>query len=344
MALAPAEPQSSKAGPAAPTPGIVSSISGAGATFPYPVYARWADAYLKEAGVRLDYQGIGSGAGLKLIRERAVTFGASDMPVSGADLSKEDLAQFPTMLGGIVAVVNLDGVAPGELTLDGPTLAKIFLGEIRKWDDPAITRLNPSLKLPPADIVTLHRSDGSGTTLRWTDYLCKVSPDWKNRIGSATVVEWPVGHGVKGGSLSDVAYIKGGITYIEYAYAKLGRLAYVKLVNRHGSTVAPDRESIQAAAVNADWASAPGFGLLLTDQPGAGSWPIVSATFVLMPKKAPSAAESAAALAFFKWGYDKGGPLAEEIEYVPLPPQVVKMVKRSWKEITAGGNPVFSED
>jgi phosphate transport system substrate-binding protein len=343
----PAETRSSKAGTSAPASARpVSSISGAGATFPYPVYAQWAAAYRKETGVRLNYQAIGSGGGVKQILARAVTFGASDMPLSGSDLSKEDLAQFPAMLGGVVAVVNLDGVASGELTLDGPTAARIFLGEIRKWDDPAITRLNPSLKLPPADIVTIHRADGSGTTLSWTDYLSKVSPDWKSRIGSGTYVEWPVGYGAKGGEgvSGPLSQTAGGITYMEYAYAKQNRLAYIKLVNRRGEAVAPDREAIQAAAANADWASASGFGLLLTDQPGAGSWPIVHTTFVLMPRKAPNARESAAALAFFNWGYDKGGPLAEQLDFVPLPPEVIKMVKRSWKEITADGKPVFSRD
>jgi phosphate transport system substrate-binding protein len=342
-----AETLSSKADAAAPASGsAVSHISGAGTTFPYPVYSQWAEAYQKETGVGLNYQPIGSGGGIKQILARTVTFGASDMPLSGAELSKEDLAQFPVVLGGIVAVVNLDGVGPGELTLDGPTTARIFLGEIKKWDDPAITRLNPSLKLPPADIATIHRGDGSGTTRFWTDYLCKVSSEWKSRVGSGNYVEWPVGYGAKGseGVSGPLLQTRGSITYMEYAYAKQNRLAYIKLVNKHGTAVVPNRETIQAAAANADWASAPGFGLLLTDQPGASSWPIVHATFVLMPKKAPNARESAVALALFNWGYDKGGPLAEQLDYVPLPPHVVTTIKRSWREITAGGKPVFSED
>jgi phosphate transport system substrate-binding protein len=347
MAPALAETPSSKAGTAAPAPGnAVSSISGAGTTFPYPVYAQWAAAYQKEAGVGLNYQSIGSGGGIKQVLARTVTFGATDTPLSGDELSKEGLAQFPAVLGGIVVVVNLDDVAPGELTLDGPTVARIFLGEIKKWDDPAITRLNPSLKLPPADIVTIHLGSASGTTLFWTDYLCKVSPDWNSRVGSGAYVEWPVGYSAKAseGVSGALSQTKGGITYMDYAYAKQSKGAYIKLINREGETVAPDREAIQAAAANADWVSAPGFGLLLTDQPGAGSWPIVHTTFVLMPKKAPNGGEAAAALGFFNWGYDKGGPLAEQLDYVPLPPDVVRMVKKSWREITAGGKPVFSEN
>jgi phosphate transport system substrate-binding protein len=247
-------------------------------------------------------------------------------------------------LGGIVAAVNLDGVAPGDLTLDGPTLARIFLGEIRKWDDPAITRLNRSLKLAPLDIVTIHDGAGASTTLFWTDYLSQVSPDWNSRVGSGAYVEWPVGKSARAseGITNALVQTRGGIAYMDYAFARQANLAYVKLVNRDGETVAPGREAIQAAAANADWASAPGFGLLLTDQHGAGSWPIVHTTFVLMPKQAPNAREAAATLAFFNWGYDKGSPLAERLDYVPLPPDVVRMVRRSWREITADGKPVFS--
>ena len=347
MAPALAETPSSKAGKGAQARDrSVSSFSGAGSAFAYPVYARWADAYEKEAGVRLEYRSIGSGGGIKQILARAVTFGASDMPLSGADLSKGDLTQFPVVLAAIVVAVNLDGVAPGELTLDGPTVARIFLGEIKRWDDPAIMRLNPSLKLPPADIVTLHRSDGSGTTSFWTSYLSKVSPDWKNRVGAGPLVEWPVGYGAKGGEGigGPLSHTKGGITYMEYGYALHHGFAYVKLVNKQGNVVAPGRETVQAAAANADWDSDPGFGLLLIDQPGASSWPIVHTTFVVMPKEAANAAEAAAALAFFNWGYDKGGGLAEQLDYVPLPPKPVKMIKKSWREITAGGKPVFSDE
>jgi phosphate transport system substrate-binding protein len=337
-----AETPPSKAGTA--TGNAVSYISGAGTAFPHPLYAQWADAYRKETGVGLNYQSIGSGAGMRLLLAKTLTFAATDLPLSGAELSKNDLAQFPAVLGGIVAAVNLDGVAPGELALDGPTVARIFLGEIKRWDDPAITRLNPFLKLPPVDIVTIHPDVASGTTLSWTDYLSKVSPDWNSRVGSGAYVEWPVGYSARAseGVSGALSQTRGGITYMDYAYAKQSNSACIKLVNREGETVAPNREAIQAAA-NSDWASTPGFGLL-TDQRGAGSWPIVHSTFVLMPKNAPNAEEAAAALAFFNWGYDRGGPLAEQLDYVPLPPGVVRMVKKSWKEITAGGKPVFSEN
>ncbi len=326
--------------------GHISSFSGAGATFPYPIYARWSDAYKKETGIELNYQGIGSGAGIKQILARAVTFGASDAPLSETQLSAENMAQFPTVLAGIVAVVNLDGVGPGDLILDGPTVARIYLGDIKKWNDPAIKILNPSLRLPPTDVFVIHRGDGSGTTFIWTDYLAKVSPAWRSRVGSDIAVEWPVGYGAKGseGIGGPVAQTKGSIGYMEFAYAKQNRLSYVKLVNRDGRTVAPDRETIQAAALNADWAGSPGFGVRLTDQPGARSWPAVHTTYVMMPKNAPNAREAAAALAFFNWGYDHGGALADDLDYVPLPPDVIALVKKSWRDITANGTPVFSAD
>jgi phosphate transport system substrate-binding protein len=296
--------------------------------------------------VRLDYQSIGSGGGLKQVMARAVTFGASDAALPGADLSQKDLAQFPTVLGAVVVVVSLDGVQPGELTLDGPTLARIYLGEITRWDDPAIARLNPALKLPSADIAVLHRGDGSGTTYTFTSYLSKVSPDWKRRVGSSTFLEWPVGQGAKGceGISNLMGQTKGGIGYVEYAYALQNKLAYTRLVNRQGNAVAPSPQTIQAAAASADWTGTPGFGLVLTDQPGADSWPITATTFVLMPRKPPNAREAAAALAFFDWGYTKGGPSAEQLQYVPLPAGVIGMITKSWSEITADGKPVFPAD
>jgi phosphate transport system substrate-binding protein len=319
-------------------------LSGAGATFPYPIYAKWADAYKKETGVGLNYQSIGSGGGIKQIKAKTVTFGASDKPLSGADLDKNGLAQFPTVMGGVVAVVNLEGVKGGQLTLDGQTIAKIFLGEIKKWNDPIIASLNPSAKLPAADIVVVHRSDGSGTTFIWTDYLSKVSPDWKSKVGSSTAVEWPVGIGAKGneGVANNVQRAKGSIGYVEYAYAKQNKLAYAKFVNKDGKTVEPNLESFQAAAANADWASAPGFGVILTNQPGAASWPVTSATFILMHKKPASASNSAAALKFFDWAYANGGKAAAELDYVPLPEKVVGLVKKSWKDIAVDGKPVFA--
>jgi phosphate transport system substrate-binding protein len=319
-------------------------ISGAGATFPYPIYAKWADSYKKETGVGLNYQSIGSGGGIKQIIAKTVTFGATDKPLSGAELDKDGLAQFPTVMGGVVPVVNVEGVTGGQLTLDGATTAKIFLGEIKKWDDAAIAKLNPSVKLPSADIVVVHRSDGSGTTFIWTDYLSKVSADWKSKVGSSTAVEWPVGLGAKGneGVANNVQQAKGSIGYVEYAYAKQNKLAFTKLVNKDGKTVDPNLESFQAAAANADWASAPGFGVILTDQPGASTWPVTSATFILMHKKPAKAEDSAVALKFFDWAYASGDKLAVELDYVPLPEKVVDLVKTSWKDITDGGKPVFA--
>jgi phosphate transport system substrate-binding protein len=319
-------------------------ISGAGATFPYPIYAKWADTYKKDTGVGLNYQSIGSGGGIKQIIAKTVAFGASDKPLSGAELDKNGLAQFPTVMGGVVAVVNLDGVSGGQLTLDGATVAKIFLGEIKKWDDPAIAKLNPTAKLPSSDIVVVHRSDGSGTTFIWTDYLSKVSADWKSKVGSNTAVEWPVGVGAKGneGVANNVQQAKGSIGYVEYAYAKQNKLAYTKIVNKDGKAVDPNLESFQAAAANADWSSAPGFGVILTDQPGAGSWPITSATFILMHKKAEKPEDSLAALKFFNWAYANGGTAAAELDYVPLPAKVTDAVKKSWNDIVADGKPVFT--
>lgn len=307
-------------------------ISGAGATFPYPIYAKWADAYKKETGNGLNYQSIGSGGGIKQIKARTVTFGATDAPLKGEDLEAAGLAQWPQVIGGIVPVVNLEGVASGELTLDGKTLASIFLGEIKSWDDAAIKKLNPKAKLPSQAIAVVHRSDGSGTTFNFTNYLSKVSPDWKAKVGENTAVEWPVGIGAKGneGVANNVANTKGSIGYVEYAYAKQNKLTYTKLVNKEGKTVAPTTPTFQAAAANADWANAPGFYQILTDQPGAQSWPITAATFILLPKQPQDAAAATEALKFFGWAFAKGGKAAEELDYIPLPASVVALIKKSW--------------
>src|SRR6187200_3436922 len=237
------------------------NISGAGATFPYPIYAKWADAYKKETGIGLNYQSIGSGGGIKQIQANTVTFGASDLPLKPEQLSKDGLVQFPTVIGGVVPVVNLDGIKPGDLTLDGPTLARIFLGEIKTWNDPAIQKFNPSANLPSQAIVVVHRSDGSGTTFIWTDYLSKVSADWKSKVGANTSVEWPVGIGAKGneGVANNVANTKGSIGYVEYAYAKQNKMTTVNMINKDGKTVSPNAKSFQAAAANADWEKAKGF-------------------------------------------------------------------------------------
>ena len=317
---------------AAGLPAGAVDISGAGATFPYPIYAKWADTYKKQTGNGLNYQSIGSGGGIKQIKANTVTFGASDMPLKPEDLKESGLVQFPTVIGGVVPVVNLEGVKPGELALDGPTLAKIFLGEIKTWDDPAIEKLNPEAKLPSDAIVVVHRSDGSGTTFVWTNYLSKTSPDWASRVGSNTAVEWPAGIGAKGneGVANNTVQTKGAIGYVEYAYAKQNKLTYTKVVNKAGKAVAPSAASFEAAAANADWANSPGFYQILTDEPGAKSWPIASATFILVHAAPVDPAAAAEALKFFRWAYEKGGKMAEELDYVPLPGTVVALIKKTW--------------
>lgn len=318
-------------------------ISGAGATFPYPIYAKWAEMYKKETGNGLNYQSIGSGGGIKQIKARTVTFGASDQPLKPEDLAAAGLVQWPQVIGGIVPVVNLDGVAAGDLTLDGDTLAKVFLGEITKWDDAAIKKLNPKAKLPSSAIVVVHRSDGSGTTFNFTNYLSKISADWKAKVGENSAVEWPVGIGAKGneGVANNVANTKGALGYVEYAYAKQNKLSHTKMVNKDGKSVAPRSETFQAAAANADWAKSPGFFQILTNEPGAASWPITAATFILLPKEPTDAAAAAEALKFFGWAFAHGGKAAEELDYIPMPQSVANLIKKSWVEVKAAdGKPL----
>ncbi len=321
-------------------------ISGAGATFPYPIYAKWADTYKKETGIGLNYQSIGSGGGIKQIKAKTVTFGATDAPLPGKELDESGLAQFPMVMGAIVPVVNLDGVKPGDLTLDGPTIAKIYMGEIKKWDDPAIAKLNPNTKLPSQAIVPVRRSDGSGTTYNFTYYLADVLPAWKDKIGVSTAVQWPVGIGAKGneGVANNVANTKGAIGYVEYAYAKQNKLTHTKMVNKAGKTVEPSSASFQAAAANADWSSQPGYGVILANQPGDQSWPMTAATWILLYKKPQDAAATGEALKFFAWSYAKGGKSAEELDYVPMPAKVVTDIQKMWSaEIKdASGKPLFS--
>jgi len=325
-------------------PAAAMDISGAGATFPYPIYAKWADAYKKETGVGLNYQSIGSGGGIKQIQARTVTFGASDAPLKGDDLDKNGLAQFPMVMGAIVPVVNLDGVNAGDLVIDGPTLAKIFMGDIKTWDDPALKKLNPTAKLPSQAIAVVHRSDGSGTTFNFAYYLAQVSPDWNSKVGYNTSVEWPVGIGAKGneGVSNNVTQTKGSIGYVEYAYALQNKLTYMKMVNKDGKTVSPTSEAIQAAAANADWNSVPGYGVILANQPGAGSWPMTAATFILIPKQPPDPAAATEALKFFAWAYAKGAKMAEDLVYVPMPQKVAAEVEAMWsKEIKdSSGKPL----
>jgi phosphate transport system substrate-binding protein len=331
---------------AASTIAVAADISGAGATFPYPIYAKWADTYKKETGVGLNYQSIGSGGGIKQIQAKTVTFGASDMPLKAEELQKAGLVQFPTVLGGVVPVVNLDGIAPGDITIDGPTLAKIFLGEIKTWNDPAIQKLNPSVKLPSQAIAVVHRSDGSGTTFIFTDYLSKTSADWKSKVGANTAVEWPVGIGAKGneGVANNVAQTKGSIGYVEYAFAKQNKLTTTKLVNKDGKAVAPTADAFQAAAASADWNGTPGFGVILTNEAGANSWPISGATFILIHKQPQDPAAASEALKFFAWAYAKGGKMAEDLDYVPLPAKVVAAIQKVWaSEIKdASGKPIYA--
>jgi len=327
------------------TPALAADISGAGATFPYPIYAKWADAYKKETGIGLNYQSIGSGGGIKQIQAKTVTFGASDMPLSGADLNKDGLAQFPTVMGGVVPVINVEGIKPGELVIDGDTLAKIYLGQIKTWNDAAIQKLNANLKLPATPIVVVHRSDGSGTTFLYTDYLSKVSADWKSKVGANTAVEWPVGIGAKGneGVANNVSQTKGSIGYVEYAYAKQNKLSHAKMINQAGKVVEPNAEAFSAAAASANWEGTPGFGVILTNGSGAGTWPIAGATFILMHKKPQSASDSAEALKFFAWAYAKGGKMAEELDFVPMPASVVTAIQKSWAEIKdEKGQPVYA--
>ncbi|MDO9412606.1 MAG: phosphate ABC transporter substrate-binding protein PstS [Pseudolabrys sp.] len=330
---------------AAFAPANAADISGAGASFPYPIYTKWADSYKKETGNGLNYQSIGSGGGIKQIQAKTVTFGATDAPLSGADLDKHGLAQFPAVMGGIVAVVNLDGIKPGELTIDGPTLAKIFLSEIKKWNDPAIQKLNPSAKLPDQAIAIVHRSDGSGTTYNFVYYLSEVSPDFKSKVGVNTSVQWPAGIGAKGneGVANNVGNTKGSIGYVEYAYALQNKLTHTKMINKSGKTVEPTAEAFQAAAANADWNSQPGYGVILANQPGDASWPMTAATWILVHKKPVDAAATGEALKFFAWAFKNGDKAADELHYVPMPEKVVTSIEASWKkDITdATGKPIF---
>ena len=320
-------------------------ISGAGSTFIYPILAKWADTYKKDTGTSINYQSIGSGGGIKQIKAGTVTFGATDMPLTEKDLESSGLAQWPAIMGSIVPVVNLEGVKTGEMTLDGPTLAQIYLGNVKTWNDPAIAKLNPDLKLPATSIAVVHRSDGSGTTFNFTDYFSKVSPEWKSKVGENTSVEWPVGIGAKGneGVSNNVGNTKGSIGYVEYAYAKQNNLTYTKMVNKDGKTVEPTMPAFQAAAANADWANAPGFYQILTDQPGAESWPITASTFILMHKQPKDPAAAAEALKFFGWTFDKGAKEAEALDYIPMPEKVVALIHKAVNSDikTADGKSVY---
>jgi phosphate transport system substrate-binding protein len=311
-------------------------ITGAGATFPFPIYSKWAEAYKKETGIGLNYQSIGSGGGIRQIRAKTVDFGATDMPLKGSDLAKDGLIQFPTVMGALVPAINVSGVSARELKFTGQVLADIYLGKIERWNDPRIATLNPDVKLPNAVINVVYRSDGSGTTFVWADYLSRVSDEWKNKMGANTSIQWVVGVGGRGneGVSATVKQISNSIGYVEYAYAKQNNLAYGLVQNAAGNFPIPDDKTFQAAAEGADWTAAPGFGIILNNQPGKDAWPITSATFILMHVKPSDPARAKATLAFFDWAYKNGDKLALDLEYVPLPNSVKDKVRESWaKEI-----------
>ncbi|HEV8680931.1 MAG TPA: phosphate ABC transporter substrate-binding protein PstS [Stellaceae bacterium] len=320
-------------------------ISGAGATFPYPIYAKWADAYKAKTGLSMNYQSIGSGGGIKQITSKTVNFGASDMPLKGEQLAKEGLAQWPMVMGGVVPVINLQGIQPGQIKLDGKTLAGIYLGKIKEWNDPAIVQLNPGVTLPNKAIASVHRSDGSGTNFLFTYYLSQVDPEFKEKIGSNTSVSFPGGLGGKGneGVAALTSRTDGAIGYVEFAYALQNKMAYAQLRNRDGVFVAPEMKSFQAAAAGADWSSAPGFGVLLTNQPGKDSWPITGSTLILMHKQQSDPEKAKAVLDFFDWAYRNGSQMAEQLHYVPMPGTVAGMVEQMWKKEIVGpdGKPVW---
>lgn len=326
------------------SPVRAAEISGAGATFPYPIYAKWAEAYNAKTGVKLNYQSIGSGGGIAQITAKTVDFGASDMPLKPEELDKKGLMQFPPVIGGEVMVVNLPGIKAGEMTLNGPTIANIYLGKITKWNDAAIAKLNPGVKLPDSAIAVVHRSDGSGTTFIFADYLSKVSPEWKSKVGEGTSVDWPVGIGGKGneGVAANTARTAGAIGYVEYAYALQNKLVHTKLINHDGVTLEPGSNVFQAAAANANWKGAKDFYLILTDQPGKESWPITGATFILMHKKQDHPERAAEVLKFFDWSYKNGAKLAESLDYIPMPATAIAIFEQSWQQIKGrDGKPVW---
>ncbi len=312
----------------------VREISGAGATFPYPVYAKWAEAFAKATNVQVNYQSIGSGGGIQQIKAGTVDFGASDAPLEAQELDPAGLLQFPMIMGGVVPVVKIPGIGSGKLKLDGPLLADIYLGKITHWNDPRIRALNPGLKLPDSEITVVHRADGSGTTWIFTNYLSRQSKDWASKVGNNKSVSWPVGIGGKGneGVASYVQRLKGSIGYVEYAYALQNKMAHVQLKNHDGIFVHPDTTTFQAAAANADWSHSAEFYMVLTDQPGKESWPITGASFILMHKQQTDPAKGKAILEFFDWAYHNGEDMAEKLDYVPIPGNVILLVEQAWQK------------
>ena len=320
------------------------AINGAGASFPYPVYSQWAHKYGQLTGVKFNYQSIGSGGGIAQIKAKTVNFGASDAPLKSDELNESGLIQFPMVIGGVVPVVNIPGVEAGKLKLSPDVMARIYLGSITKWNDPEIAKINPELNLPDSAITVVHRADGSGTTWIFTNYLDKVSTEWHEKVGTGKSVDWPTGVGGKGneGVANYVMRVSGSIGYVEYAYALQNKLAHVLLQNREGNYVSPTNETFQAAAANADWQKAPGYYMVLTDQPGPDSWPITGASFILIHKEQPNADTAKAMLKYFDWCYKHGGQLAENLHYVPIPLNVVQLVENTWRDkIRANGQPIW---
>jgi phosphate transport system substrate-binding protein len=312
---------------------FAANVTGAGATFPYPIYAKWAEMYKAATGTGMNYQSVGSGAGIKQIKAKTVDFGASDMPLKAAELEEAGLMQFPAIMGGVVAVVNVEGVTPGQLKMTGPLLADIYLGKITRWNAPQIAALNPGVKLPADDITVVHRADSSGTSFLFTDYLSKVSPEFQRRIGAGTAVKWATGVGGKGneGVAANVQRIKGSIGYVEWAYAKRNKLSHTQLKNKDGQYLQPDDENFKAAAASAEWTRTPGFALILTDTGGKNSWPITGVSYILMHKAQSDAAKGKEVVKFFDYAYKNGAAAAAELDYVPMPPSVVKLVQGAWK-------------
>jgi phosphate transport system substrate-binding protein len=321
---------------------LAQDVTGAGATFPAPIYAKWADAYNKATGARINYQSVGSGAGIRQIRGKTVDFGASDMPLTDAELAKDSMVQFPTVIGGVVPVVNIKGVAPGQIKLTGELLGDIFLGKITKWNDPKLTALNPGVPLPDAAIAPVRRADGSGTTFVFTNYLSKVNAEWKAKVGEGTAVNWPVGAGGKGneGVAAFVQRLPNSIGYVEYAYVKQNKMTYTQLKNRDGQFVSPDDTAFKAAAAGADWAKT--FYQITTDQPGKTAWPLTNPTYILMYKSQDKPVNAANALKFFDWAYANGDKLADDLDYVPLPDSVKALVRKLWADQIkdAAGKPI----
>ncbi|RZT98045.1 phosphate ABC transporter substrate-binding protein PstS [Rivibacter subsaxonicus] len=311
---------------------LAQDVTGAGATFPAPIYAKWADAYNKATGARINYQSVGSGAGIRQIKGKTVDFGATDMPLKDDELAKDGMIQFPTVIGGVVPVVNIKGITPGQIKMTGEVLGDIYLGKITKWNDPALTALNPGVPLPDAPIAVVRRADGSGTTFIFTNYLSKVNPEWKAKAGEGTAVNWPTGAGGKGneGVSAFVTRLPNSIGYVEYAYAKQNKMSHVLLKNKEGGFVAPSDSAFKAAAAGADWNKS--FYQILTEQPGKESWPISGATYILMYKQQEKPASAASTLKFFDWAYGQGDKMADDLDYVPLPANVKDLVRKQWAD------------